>query len=278
MLMHLRKRNRNRRKTSEPLLRLPEVNWHRLGSGIALVGSVAVVAWLLSMALDRPVQNVEVEGRFQRVAPVEIEQAVAPFAATGFLSIDLASVRRSLEKIAWVDRAQVERSWPNGLRVFITEQVPAAKWGVDGLLNTRGELFLRDARHMPPELPQLDGPEGSEAEVAKLYLDTYPRLLAVGMRLARVELDPRGAWELALSNGVVVRLGRQDVAERLERFITVASPLVATRAAEITYVDLRYSNGFSVGWNAGVVPDGATRNASGPPRTVRRIEGVTPDV
>ncbi len=278
MLMQLRKRNRNRRKASEPLLRLPPVNWQRLGAGIALVGSVAAVGWLLSMALDRPVQHVEVEGRFQRVAPVEIEQAVAPFAATGFLSIDLATVRRSLEKIAWVDRAQVERSWPNGLRVFITEQVPAAKWGVDGLLNTRGELFLRDARHMPPELPQLDGPEGSEAEVAKLYLDTYPRLLAVGMRLASVELDPRGAWELSLSNGVVVRLGRQDVAERLERFITVASPLVATRAAEITYVDLRYSNGFSVGWAAGAVPDGTTRNASGPVRTVRRTEGVTPDV
>jgi cell division protein FtsQ len=162
--------------------------------------------------------------------------------------------------------------------VFITEQVPAAKWGVDGLLNTRGELFLRDARHMPPELPQLDGPEGSEAEVARLYLETYPRLLAVGMRLAKVELDPRGAWVLGLGNGVVVRIGRQDVALRLERFITVASPLVATRAADITYVDLRYSNGFSVGWNAGVGPDVATGNASGPTRTVRRLEEVKPDV
>lgn len=278
MFWQLRKRNRNRRKTAEPLLRLPEVNWTRLGTGIAVAGTVAVMVWLLSLGLDRPVQHVEVEGRFQRVAPVEIEQAVAPFAATGFLSIDLASVRHALEKIAWVDRAQVERSWPGGLKVFITEQVPAAKWGVDGLLNTRGELFLRDARHMPPELPQLDGPEGSEVEVAKLYLETYPRLLAVGMRLARVELDPRGAWELALSNGVVVRLGRQDVAERLERFITVAGPLVATRAAEITYVDLRYSNGFSVGWNAGAVPRGTTGNASGPARSARRIEGVTPDV
>ena len=95
-------------------------------------------------------------------------------------------MRQSLEKIAWVDRAQVERSWPNGLRVFMTEQVAGARGVSTGLLNTRGELFLRDARYMPPELPQLDGPEGSEAEVARLYLDTYPRLLAVGMRLSSV--------------------------------------------------------------------------------------------
>ena len=278
MLSLLGKRNRNRRKAAEQKLRLPQLDWPRLGTGAAVIAGSALLLWLLASALDRPVQRVAVQGKFQRVAPVEIEQAVAPYAATGFLSIDLEQVRQSLEKIAWVDRAQVERSWPNGLKVFITEQVPAAKWGVDGLLNTRGELFLRDARHMPPELPQLDGPEGSEAEVAKLYLDTYPRLLAVGMRLSRVELDPRGAWELSLSNGVVVRLGRQDVAERLERFITVASPLVATRAADITYVDLRYSNGFSVGWNAGVAPDVASQAASGPARTVRRLEDAKPDV
>ena len=271
-------RNRNRRKAAEPRFRLPQLDWRRLGVAVVVVAGTVAILGLFSSLLDRPVQHVAVEGKFQRVAPVEIEQAVAPFAATGFLSIDLKRVRHSLEKIAWVDRAQVERSWPNGLRVFITEQVPAAKWGVDGLLNTRGELFLRDARHMPPELPQLDGPEGSEAEVAKLYLETYPRLLAVGMRLAKVELDPRGAWVLGLGNGIVVRLGRQDVAQRLERFITVASPLVATRAADITYVDLRYSNGFSVGWNAGVPPDVETGTATGPARTVRRLEEVKPDV
>jgi cell division protein FtsQ len=47
-----------------------------------------------------------------------------------------------------------------------------------------------------------------------------------------------------------VRLGRQDVATRLERFIAIASPVVATRGADVSYVDLRYSNGFSIGWNA----------------------------
>ena len=44
------------------------------------------------------------------------------------------------------------------------------------------------------------------------------------MRLTGVRLDERGAWELELANGVQVRLGRQAVNERLERFIAAREP------------------------------------------------------
>ncbi|HMN45007.1 MAG TPA: cell division protein FtsQ/DivIB [Povalibacter sp.] len=254
-------RKRNRRKTEDA----GSGGWSRLslgglqplfietirpvlGMSGAILGALLAI-WGLTTALDRPIAKVDVAGQFQRVAPVQIDEAVAPFRGAGFLSVDLERLQASLEAIAWVDRARVERRWPRSVRVVITEHVAAARWGEDGLMNTRGELFLKHSRHIPPELPQLIGPEGTEEEVAHLYLESYPRLLAVGMRLAKVELDPRGAWELTLSNGVQVRLGRQDVHERLERFLRVASPLVATRSTEVGYVDLRYSNGFSVGWN-----------------------------
>lgn len=254
-------RKRNRRKVAgegfdlgarlQPLATwLAEGGLRSLFGVVALMVGLGVMVWGLAVSFDRPIGKVEVGGQFQRVAPVQIEEVVAPFRGSGFLSIDLDALRAALETIAWVDRARVERKWPNGVRVFITEHVAAARWGESGLMNTRGELFLKDSRHIPQELPQLVGPPGTEAQVAKLYLETYPRLLGVGMRLSKVELDARGAWQLTLGNNVIVRLGRQDVPARLERFITVASPVVAARAAEVSYVDLRYSNGFSVGWNA----------------------------
>jgi cell division protein FtsQ len=265
-------RKRNRRKAEgegfDLAARLRALAAPLIGIGLrpalgmlALVVGVGVMGWGLMVSLDRPIGKVEVGGQFQRVAPLQIEEVVAPFRGTGFLSIDLDALRAALETIPWVDRARVERKWPNGVRVFITEHVAAARWGDSGLMNTRGELFLTDTRHIPPELPQLVGPPGTEGQVAKLYLDSYPRLLGVGMRLTKVELDARGAWQLTLGNGVTVRLGRQDVPARLERFIAVASPIVAARAAEVHYVDLRYSNGFSVGWN---VPTRVAHDAKEP--------------
>jgi cell division protein FtsQ len=255
--MFLGPTKRNRRR-SEASGRQPPLAWitSLLESGvrpllgvICMAAGVGIMIWGLMQALDQPIGKVEVDGKFQRVAPVQIEEAIAPFRGAGFLSVDLDAMRAALQTIPWVDRARVERRWPNGVHVFITEHIAAARWGEDGLMNTRGELFLRGAAHIPPELPQLIGPEGTQSEVAHLYLETYPQLLSVGMRLIRVELDPRGAWQLTLDNGVQVRLGRQDVKERLDRFIHVASPVIAARANEVHYVDLRYSNGFSVGWN-----------------------------
>ncbi len=257
MLFSNRKRNRDKRDESD-MAEIAEqaveivrsrgrVVLTRTAALLAVCGVLLSVVWLL----DRPIKRVEVGGAFQRVSPADIEQAIAPFRGAGFLSVDLDALAHALESISWVDRVRIERAWPNGVRAFITEHEAAARWRERGLLNKRGELFMRDALHVPAELPVLEGPDGSEQQVAQLYMDTSAKLALVGLRLTRVSLDARGAWELALSNNVTVRLGRQDVYHRLGRFVRAASPVVAARSGEVAYVDMRYSNGFAVGWNGG---------------------------
>ena len=226
------------------------LDWHAIGTTAAAAAACVVVALLLIFALDRPVRRVQLEGPFQRVAPPELDAAVASVARGGLASIDLERIRKRVEAIDWVDSAVVTRVWPDSIRVVVTEQVAAARWNDSGLLNARGELFIRNARYVPPELPLLEGPEGSEGDVAQLYIDAQGRLLEAGLRLTGVRLDERGAWQLRLGDGLQVRLGRQGVHERLERFIRLASPMVAKRVNEISYVDMRYTNGFSVGWHA----------------------------
>ena len=249
MTLPWKKRNRRQVRNEGPTL-LERVDWRAAGIVAGVVAGIGVLALLLVLALDRPVQRVQVEGSFQRVSPPEIEAAVVEVARGGLASVDLDEVRGRIERIDWVDHAVVSRRWPDALRVVVVEQVAAARWNDTGLLNARGELFLRNARYVPPELPLLEGPDGSEGMVAQLYLDAQGRLLEAGVRLTGVRLDERGAWELELANGVRVRLGRLAVTDRLDRFIRLAGPLVAKRAAEIGYVDMRYTNGFSVGWNS----------------------------
>jgi cell division protein FtsQ len=254
-----RNRFKNRAVPAKPRWRWPKfiTEWRsyarRAAIGALTLGALAALTW----ALDRPVRVISMDGSFQRVSPGQIEKAVAPFARVGFMSADLDAVERAVEALPWVDRARVQRRWPNGLHVTVIEQTAAARWGESGLLNTRGELFDRAAAHVPAELPRLSGPDGTELQVAQRYMSAQGRMLEAGMRIAALRLDERGAWEMDLDSGVTVRLGRRDVDERLDRFIRTASQVIAHRMNDITYVDMRYSNGFAIGWRQAQAPSSA---------------------
>ncbi len=251
-----RNRFKNKPKAEKASWKWPQfaIDWRRQARRAALLVVVAGALAALSWALDRPVHVISMDGSFQRVSPGQIEKAVAPFTQSGFMSADLDAIQRAVEALPWVDHARIQRRWPNGLHVTVVEQTAAARWGDSGLLNTRGELFVRSATHVPTELPRLSGPEGTESQVAQRYLSIQGRMLEAGMRIAALRLDERGAWEMDLDNGVTVRLGRRDVDERIDRFIHTASQVISHRLNEITYVDMRYSNGFAIGWRNSAVP------------------------
>jgi cell division protein FtsQ len=201
--------------------------------------------------LDRPIRSIEINGPFQRVTALQIEEAISDELEDGFVSADLVGIQQSIVEMPWIDQATVARRWPSRLRITVTEQVPAAIWGERGLLNVRGELFVSDARHIPAELPRLSGPEDRSAEVAKRYLDVRERLIPVGLDLRRVHIDARGAWDMTLHNGVEVRIGRREVNARTDLFLDIVADIITGRATEIEYVDMRYNNGFTIGWNNG---------------------------
>jgi cell division protein FtsQ len=256
----LRRRNR-KRKPGGHRFELPKLEWSRAGRVAGALAAIAIFGMLLGVGLDQPVRSIVIDGPFQRVAAVEVQQAALGALKGGIVSADLDRLREAVEALAWVDRARVQRLWPDRIRVEIVEQQAAARWGEDSLLNTRGELFASGVRHVPPELPRLEGPAGTEEQVAQRYLAIQDRLSKLGFQVAALRLDARGAWELDLSTGVTVRLGRRQVDERMDRFVQFGAPVISGRAAEVRYVDMRYSNGFAIGWRGDRRPT-AVRPAS----------------
>ncbi len=248
--MMTRVRGNRRRRARKPAVRLPRVNARALAllPAAALLTSVVFVS--TTRLLDRPVRALVVSGSFQRVSAMQVEEALVADLTQGFLSADLEALCARVEALEWVHQAEIERRWPDTLVVRIVEHVAAARWGDGGLLNTSGELFTQTARHVFPELPQLWGPPGSEALVARTYLRLRGRLTQAGLALTSLALDERGAWRFSLDDGTEVRLGRRETLPRVERFFTVVVPRLAGRFDAIQYVDLRYSNGFAVGWYA----------------------------
>ena len=243
-----RKQARKRKQRKLPKMRLPSVPVARLSACVAAAFVVVLSYELSASLLDRPIRAITIVGPFERVSALQIEEVVSEELDHGFFSANLSLIRERVVSLPWIDQASVSRRWPDTIQISVTEQVPAACWGERGLLNTRGELFLTDARHIPAELPRLSGPPEQSAEVARRYLSVREDLIPLGLDLRRVHLDARGAWEMDLLNGVNVRLGKRDVDERTRLFIDVVANVITARETDIRFVDMRYSNGFTIGW------------------------------
>lgn len=246
-----RKQAKRRKQKAASKFKMPTIRIGRIVAPLVAIAIVVATYQLTMVMLDRTISSIEISGPFQRVSALQIEAAISDEIDAGFVGADLDSIQDRIIDLQWIDQARVARRWPSRISITVTEQVPAAIWGERGLLNTRGELFVTEAHHIPAELPRLSGPDESSAEVAKRYLDVRDQLIPVGLDLRRVHLDARGSWEMTLANGIEVRLGRRDVPERTSLFLDVVADIITGRAADIDYVDMRYGNGFTIGWKGG---------------------------
>lgn len=244
---------RNRKRLSKPRLAvpaitLPTINWARVVTLSAACVMVVTLYLATLWLMDRPIEAVVINGPFERVSAVQLEDALAPHVQTGFLSADLNAMRAELQAIAWIANARIRRRWPGSIEVAVIEQRPAAQWGRSGLLNIDGELFVEDATHIPAELPKLVGPRGSERRVTEMFFQIQERLEQRGLAAVSLLLDKRGAWALQLNNGVRVRFGARFVDNRINRFFVALDAVIEANSAQVDYVDMRYTNGFAIGW------------------------------
>jgi cell division protein FtsQ len=254
-----RKQARRRKQTKAKKFALPSIPVARIVTPVAAVIIVLATYHVSGKLLDRPIESIAISGPFQRVTALQIEEAISTELDAGFLGADVGRMQDRIQALPWIDGATVARRWPNRIAVTVSEQVPAAIWDERGLLNVRGELFVAETRHIPAELPRLSGPRDRADDVARRYLEVREQLIPLGLDLREIHLDARGAWQMMLANGVEVRLGRRSVDDRTGLFLAVVANIITGRAADIEYVDMRYSNGFTIGWK-----DGATTPVTDP--------------
>lgn len=193
-----------------------------------------------------PIKSVRLANAPERVMSDEVKAVVRQVVQGNFLTVDIDTLRRSLEKLSWVRNVSVRREFPNGLVVQFEEHQALARWNDVALVNRQGEVFAAETMQV---LPRFTGYEGTSAEVAQQYAKFGAQLAALNLQVKQLALSPRHAWQLHLSNDMVVELGREALSQRLARFIAVYPYGLAPQGdveREIQVVDMRYRNGYAV--------------------------------
>ena len=232
-------------------LSLEPVNKGYMLAILMLLLTVSLIAaagyWALQQKELLPVKRIQVSSELKRVGQGELQNIIAPLTEKGLLGIDVAQIRADLEKIQWVDTADVRIVWPDGLRIQIKEQAPIARWGDAALLNDRGEVFTPKLEKNEFEnLAQLNGPNGQQHVVIDQYMLFREVLKGRGIQIASITLDGRRSWSITTDQGVKIRFGKGEIQEKMSRFLKGYDKQLAGQFGQIAYVDLRYTNGFAI--------------------------------
>jgi len=212
-----------------------------------VVGSLLLLAYsVMNYALQLPVfklRTVQLTNTPQQVDVNQVNRLVKRAVGGSFFTVDLEQTRLTFEQLPWVRKVGVRRQFPWGLEVTLEEHVPMARWNDTSLVNTYGEVFEGQSSLT---LPEFYGEPDTSAQVAGMYANFNLQLGDVQRSIAQINLSPRFAWQLRLDNGMVLELGREQMKQRLARFVAVYPYSLATMTSKVNYVDLRYRNGFAV--------------------------------
>jgi cell division protein FtsQ len=149
--------------------------------------------------------------------------------------------------VHWVEQVEVRKKWPDALVVQLQEYRPLAVWNGKRMLAEQGSIFAMPNTSLP-SLPRFSGPDAQAKEMLQFYEKTQPMFRSVGLGIRELSLNERRAWRVVLSDGLVLDMGRNDVAPRLARFISLLPKIRRDDARRLVHADLRYTNGFALVW------------------------------
>jgi cell division protein FtsQ len=135
-----------------------------------------------------------------------------------FAALDTAAVKARIERLPWVDTAEISRVFPGRLDIRVTERKPFAVWARAGshyLIDRTGRVLGAVSGATLPDLPRFAG-EGAAAGATEM-LETLARYPEIARRTAEIERVSDRRWRLKLANAATVELPADDEVAALEQ-------------------------------------------------------------
>jgi cell division protein FtsQ len=181
-----------------------------------LLHKAAAEATALTIAAGFGINQVNVSGQHY-ASDNDIYDALDLTNVRTFAAFDSEAALKRIERIPWIDKAQITRVYPGTLDIVVRERTPAVVW-------TRGnETYLVDAtgRVLGPmpaasgwDLPRVVG-EGAKDE-ARPMLAAVRQYPAIEKQYVYAERIAERRWRIVLKTGTVLELGADREIEGLQ--------------------------------------------------------------
>ena len=214
----------------------------------ALVLTARLIYLFLADTQRFPIGTVKIAANYQHITRKQLESVLSNYLNTSFFSLPVRRLHADLLALDWSEQVYLERIWPSTLKITLVEKTPVAVWN-DTLMTESGDLInMGKETAETTTLPRLTGPTHQQTDVLQIYQKLSKLLSTYGLHAASLQLRDNQAWDLTLTNGIQLRLGKRDLEKRLLRFCKAYPAVFADKPEQLTSVDLRYARGMAAQW------------------------------
>ncbi len=219
---------------------------------IVLIGLILIlmVGYLNKFQQKYPTTRLKLSGQFNYIATKDIESRLANLLKNNLWSINVNTVKELMYNNPWVNFVFVKKQWPDILQVEILQHNPIAGWNDKFFLTLTGKVLYSTNENNDIvknlNLPKFYGPSGQENLLIDAYLILLEKLVPIGLNVSKIELTKEQGIEVTLNNNIILKLGTFDLPDRIARFVMAYKKKLHLSISDISYIDLRYTNGVAV--------------------------------
>ena len=152
----------------------------------------------------------------------------------------------ALSKLPWVREVNLRKHWSLGSVLEISPKNVIAYWNDDSFIANDGSV-LSGNLFRAGSLPYFYGPKESEKELIDFYLQVSGVLKKYGHQINELRLTELGAWSIETLSGLRLFLGKDELKNRLERFVALEKYRQMKGDERLVLsVDARYPGGLAV--------------------------------
>ena len=222
---------------------------------ILLISILAVVYLDTRNTNDRkiyfPIKNVSIESKIINVSKHSVfEKSKNYLDSKSFFNFRINILKKEIEKVPWVKSADIRRVYPGKIKIYIEEHAPIAIWNNKSYMNDVGDIFL--IQDIKKNLPVIISNQSGN-KIMFLYFTLLLKYISdynFDMEIKKIEENDIRSLSAHFSSGIIVKFGSKDIRNKIHAFIKIYNTLNSSDLEKIGYIDMRYSNGFSIGWKS----------------------------
>ncbi|RIY32987.1 hypothetical protein CJP74_03125 [Psittacicella melopsittaci] len=195
----------------------------------------------------------------------------------GYFSFNTKNLVDKLDGYSWIKFVMVNKVWPNTVNIRLQEYKPYAIWtdgNKVGYITEDGKLFYSPKQEqqnaqqsenkvidlnsdlIDNQIPVLISNQYYIQTALNYWLQVKDDLDSTNLSIKEIRVDSSDAWQILLSNGILLNLDSVNINESIRRFLLAAEQIKVPQGYLVDYVDLRYNNGISIKF----IPENLAKN------------------